>query len=137
MFCSKCGKQVADGIRFCPECGTAPAVAAQHPAAIQPVDTAAGTRDQFAKTNLVYPKNPPITPHLCWVNLVVSGLAQMIYGQVAKGAVILAVTIASNLVLPIIPAVGIGIVSIVDAFMVGKALKAGKPVGKWQFFPKA
>jgi len=70
------------------------------------------------------------------VNLLLSGLAQIIHGQVAKGIVILAVTIASNLVLPFILALVIGAVSVIDAFMVGKALKSGVAIGKWSWFPK-
>jgi len=85
---------------------------------------------------MVYPKNPPLNPHLCWVNLLLSGLAQILHGQVAKGIVLLVVTIASNLLLPVVLALGIGAVSVIDAFMVGKVLRSGTPVGKWAWFPK-
>jgi len=70
------------------------------------------------------------------VNLLVSGLAQIIHGQVAKGIVMLAVTIASHLVLPFILALVIEAVSVIDAFKVGKALASGKPVRKWDWFPQ-
>ena len=133
MYCSKCGKQIADGSRFCPECGNQFAGATSQPPITS--QTATGTRDQERKSDFVYPKNPPLSPHLCWVNLLLSGLAQMLHGQVAKGIVILVVTIASNLILPVILALGIGAVSVIDAFMVGKKLKSGVPIGKWAWFP--
>lgn len=59
------------------------------------------------------------------------------YGQVEKGFVILGAIILSNLILPVLLALGIGIASIVDAYMVGTYLKEGKAVSKWQFFPGA
>lgn len=93
------------------------------------------TNVQAAPTDLVYPKNPPLSPHICWVNLALGGLAQIIYGQGAKGLTILAVQIFSNLVLPVVLALLIGAVSIYDAYLVGKALKMGKTLTKWQWFP--
>ena len=134
MYCSNCGKQIVDDSRFCPECGFQTAAVAPPP--LQVHDARIGTRDQERGTNLVYPRNPPLSPHLCWVNLLVSGLAQILYGQVGKGIILLSVTIASNLVLPCFLALCIGTVSIIDAYMVGKTLRDGTPVGKWAWFPK-
>lgn len=137
MKCIKCGKEMTETTRFCPECGTASVSQSAQPVSSSQFGTAMGTRDQIGKAKMVYPKNPPLSPHLCWVNLVLSGLAQMIYGQIAKGLVILIVTIASNLLIPFVLAIGVGAISIIDAYMVGNTLKSGKPVGKWRFFPKA
>lgn len=140
MFCNHCGKPIPEGSRFCAECGAAvggaiqPAVA-QAAGATSATDTSIGTRDQFNGHKLIYPRNPPLSPHLCWVNIVISGLAQIIHKQVAKGFLLLFVTIASNLVMPLILALSIVIISTVDAYMVGRVLKKGKPVGKWRFFP--
>jgi hypothetical protein len=61
----------------------------------------------------------------------------MIYGQVEKGILILAAVLLSNLILPVLLALGIGIASIIDAYLVGKWLKTGKPISKWQFSPGA
>ena len=140
MFCNQCGSQITEGSRFCAECGTAVGGAPQ-PVAVQTasprsvVDTRIGTRDQFAGPKLVYPRNPPLSPHLCWLNIFVSGMAQIIHRQVAKGLLLLFLTIMSNLVMPLLLALGICIISIIDGYMVGRVLKKGKPVGKWQFFP--
>ena len=141
MFCSNCGKQIPDASRFCPECGTSVALDGPPPVPpvppVQVVDASVGTRDQVKGPTVVYPQNPPLSPHLCWVNLVLSGLAQILHGQVAKGIVILIATIGSNLVLPILLAIVIGAISIIDAYMVGKTLRNGRPVGKWEWFPQA
>ena len=135
MFCPKCNKEIADGSSFCPECGERTLVTNNSTNDLH--NSAAGTRDQNNTSKLVHPKNPPLTPHLCWINLLLSGLAQMIYGQIAKGIFLLAITIISNLFLPIILALVIGGISIVDAYMVGKALKNGAHLTKWAWFPKS
>jgi TM2 domain-containing membrane protein YozV len=136
MHCKNCGKDLQPHARFCVECGTP--VPIEQPKPVYAAEQGAiGTRDQAKKHELIYPKNPPLSPHLCWLNLLLGGLAQMIYGQVEKGILILAAVLLSNLILPVLLALGIGIASIVDAYFVGKWLKTGKPVGKWQFFPGA
>ena len=101
--------------------------------------------------NFVYPSNPPKTPHLCWLNLLVQGIAQMVFGQIAKGIVILlffwligpffigffgALLGDAGVFFMVLVIVGLAIASLVDAFKVGKSLAQGQPVGKWQFFPK-
>jgi TM2 domain-containing membrane protein YozV len=136
MQCRNCHKELKEHARFCAECGTPVPLETQiNPTATSP--GAVGTRDQSKRSDLIYPKTPPLSPHLCWLNLLLGGLAQIIYGQVGKGLVILSVIILSNLILPVLLAVFIGIASIIDAYMTGAYLKQGKPVGKWQFFPGA
>jgi TM2 domain-containing membrane protein YozV len=129
MYCPECGKQVVESARFCPECGGELILQGQEESI-----TDIGTRDQGRRTALVYPSTPVKSPHLCWLNLLLAGLAQIIFGQTAKGLTIFGVTLASNLLF-----LGLGIVfniaAIIDAYLVGKKLAAGKPVGKWEFFP--
>jgi hypothetical protein len=129
MFCPKCGKEIADGVTFCPECGTknsdvAPKIA----------DTQSGTRDSVSQTEYVYPKNPPLSPYFAFVGLLIGGLGHIIFGQVTKGIVIM---VAFLVCIPTgILALLINVGAVIDAYMVGKTLEAGKPVKKWQFFPK-
>lgn len=126
MICT-CGNYNPAGARFCTRCG---ATLATTPTT--------GTRDDQARHGaVIYPRNPPLSPHLCWVNLAVSGLAQILHGQTAKGLTLLVVTLASNLILPFLLAFGIGLFSIYDAWRVGRALQRGRPVGKWEFLPPA
>ncbi len=144
MFCNNCGKQIAEGSRFCSECGTplgeaktahnsAPIAGVQAKPGIIP-DTTIGTRDEHKANKLVYPRNPPLSPHLCWVNFFLVGLAQIIHSQVAKGFTLIGITIILGFIF-FPAALVLSLVSILDAFLVGWKLKRGKPVGKWQFFP--
>jgi excisionase family DNA binding protein len=82
--------------------------------------------------NLVYPSQPPQSPHLCWLNIFLSGIAQIIFGQISKGIALLVATLVLWLV-----ELGwmITLLSIIDAYMVGKALQSDRPVGKWELFP--
>lgn len=133
MICPKCDRQMQDDARFCPECGAyvPPAGETQAGRAPGPSGAPGGRGDK------IHPRVPPRSPHICWWNLLVSGLAQMIHGQMGKGVLWLSLTIASNMLFPLLPAVIIGIASVVDAFMVGKTLQKGVPVGKWEWFPRA
>ncbi|HEV7403582.1 MAG TPA: zinc ribbon domain-containing protein [Chthoniobacteraceae bacterium] len=135
MFCPKCGTQLADGARFCAGCGQAlgapaaeQAQALPPPPVFQPV--------QRASSDLLYPRNPALSPHLCWVNILLCGLAQMIHGQAGKGVVIF-IAWFIGVALGGIGGLIVWIAAMIDAYMVGKTLRAGVPVGKWQFFPSA
>lgn len=143
MVCPQCNKEIADGARICPACG-AYIPAAQEPAVPDSPDTTdpwrpagpGGPGAPGGTAQWIYPRTPPRSPHLCWWNLLITGLAQMIHGQMGKGILLLTLTIASNMMFPLLLGLMIGIASIVDAFMVGKVLKRGFPVGKWEWFPK-
>jgi len=131
MYCSKCGKQIEDGSRFCPECG-AQFGAATH-ATPQPGNSAQGTRDQVKAADLVYPKNPPVSPKMAWLCVFWPGIPHLIHGQTAKGIVLMVVSSVSLIFFPI--TIAIIIASTIDAFKVGNVLRSGKPVGKWAWFP--
>lgn len=134
MYCSSCGKGIPDGSAFCPECGTQlngtmPSTQQEYR---QSQSSAQGTRDQ-TRTDLIYPKNPPVSPHVSLLALIQPGIPHVIYGQVAKG---LLLTVAFWLSIP----TGIGpliilVGALVDAYKIGNALKLGRTVGKWQVFP--
>ncbi len=83
----------------------------------------------------VRPSNPPKSPHLAWLNLLLVGVAQMVFGQIGKGLAILGAAIVTALFTAGIGGLAVMVASIVDAYMVGKVLRSGQPVGKWQFFP--
>ena len=134
MQCRSCNKELKQHARFCAECG-APVPLEPQSAPTSAGHGAVGTRDQSKRSDLIHPKNPPLSPHLCWLNILLGGLAQIMYGQVGKGLAIFGVIILSNVILPVLLALCIGIASIIDAYMVGAYLKKGKSVSKWQFFP--
>lgn len=105
-----------------------------------------------------------LSPHLCWLNLVFPGLAQILFGQKAKGGVLLllvfALTTLSPFVLYIVGGPGVRMdeappwmyyaidntrrlvlaiyaLSILDAFMVGRAIRSGRSLSGWATFPRA
>jgi len=82
---------------------------------------------------MVYPKNPPTSPHMAWLSIIWPGIPHLIHGQTAKGVVLMVVSVVS-LIIPIIT-LGIIVASTIDAFKVGKVLASGKPVAKWAWFP--
>jgi TM2 domain-containing membrane protein YozV len=166
MFCQECGKDIPQGSKFCPECGfnyqtgssqqgppvigttqqappvlgdvrqtsSTPQVAPQQPT------TQFDAGSQGRTPDLVYPKNPPLSPHFCWLGWFLWGVPQIIHGQIAKGILLLLVCM---FVIPLLVVTVIGlplailiqILLVVDSYKVGKTLKTGKPVGKWRFFP--
>jgi len=83
----------------------------------------------------IYPSNPPKSPHLSWLNVIVVGLAQILFGQVAKGLAILGAAFVLGIITGGITFFLVAPIAIIDGFMVGNVLKAGQPVGKWEFFP--
>jgi TM2 domain-containing membrane protein YozV len=97
--------------------------------------SAVGTRDQQPRGNLIYPRNPPISPHIALVTLIIVGLPQLVYGQVIKGILLF---ILFWLSMPTVfgPLI-ILILALVDAYMIGNTLKAGRPVSQWACFPTA
>jgi len=82
---------------------------------------------------MVYPKNPPVSPHMAWLCLIWPGIPHLIHGQTIKGIVLMITTVIS-FVFPILTLVLI-VATIIDAFKVGKVLASGRAVGKWAFFP--
>ena len=102
--------------------------------------------------DLVMPSNPPKDPIvMAACSFFIPWLGHLLMGQVAKGIVMF---FAVPVLLGTLLAFGgmIGIFSVVssaisvfmfvapfvvagDAFMIGRTLKSGQPVGKWQFFP--
>lgn len=146
MYCSKCGKQIADGSSFCSDCGTRLGSAPQsRPYKPNPRD---GTRDQEKRSDYVYPKNPPLSIHMCWLTLIITGLPQLIFGQKAKGFAWFGIYLLVAVLIGffglvevegtgflVLLAIIVDIPAIVDSYKIGKKLASGQPVGKWEWFP--
>ena len=109
-----------------------------------------GSADSFDRDDsLVYPQNPPRSAHLNWLNLLGPGLAQIVYGKVWMGVSGIALsTIFSYMIqvqafrdedpssLIYMLNFILFVASVVDGIMTAKVLQAGRPVCKWQFFPR-
>lgn len=129
LFCTQCGGQVSAKANFCSGCGASVQDAPSQ------LDAGEYAYDRIELTNVVYPKHPPCSPHVALWNLLWPGIGHIILGQKAKGvtlmvaASILSGFSAGSLSLFII------IPSVIDAYAVGKVLKRGVSVGKWECFP--
>lgn len=134
MHCNKCGNQIMNGSRFCSECGYSFGTPTSKPSSTM-INPMSQTRDQKQKSNYVYPKNPPLSPHLSWINLLMSGLSHIVYGQVAKGFFLAIATIIAAIIFPYIGNLLICFLSIIDSYKIAKKLKSGYPVKTWEWFP--
>jgi len=90
--------------------------------------------------SVIYPQNPPRSPHLAWLNLLGPGLAQIVHGKVAMGVTCVAIYSVTNMFIYFLPGVGIIILAliaatVVDAYMTANVLQKGHTVGKWRMFP--
>jgi|GEM_PF-2629920 len=135
VVCLSCGADPVKSNNYCQECGSE-----THPKAIICVHcgcklaTGPGILDQIAQGgDYIDAPNPPRDPLLMALlsGCCIFWLGQILMGQTTKGIVMLLVTILS------IP-VGLGIVlwpiAAIDAYLIGKKLKEGKPVKQWEFF---
>lgn len=137
MQCSQCGHDNLPQAKFCAKCGAPVAASRVSSPSVPPPPPSPGPPPvpppgQPPSGKLIYPSNPPQSPHLAWINILIPGLSQILMGQTAKGIVLL----VSSYVLLV---VGIGalvwLASIIDGYLVGQVLQSGRPVGEWQFFP--
>ena len=150
MFCQECGTQVANDVKICPNCGFdfVKKVATDSNQASQseglpplpPPNTQRPAANSRPDPNLIYPKNPPHSVHVCWLGLVPVPIIQMIpyivFGQISKCFLILAILMCMWFTFILGPfSYLVGLVFAFDAYKVGKTLASGKPVGKWEFFP--
>ena len=104
--CAACDVARSQGQQFCTTCGRPVAVAAT------------------SKT---------MSPHLALINLIIPGLAQIAFGQVAKGVIIVLAFIVT--VPTIFIAALVVILSIVDGYLVGGRLRRTGHIDPWAFFP--
>jgi hypothetical protein len=137
MNCANCGKPLTPNARFCPSCGTS-TISAKQP---EKEGEQRGIRSS-PRDNLVPARNPPLPPHVALLSLLIPGLGQIVLGQTVKGIIALAGLIVLEVF--VASAVGPGalaiwflvaILYVADGYMVGGALRKGKPVRKLQWFP--
>ncbi|HZS47445.1 MAG TPA: hypothetical protein VFC63_20410 [Blastocatellia bacterium] len=78
--------------------------------------------------NQIMPANPPKDPILALILslLLLGGAGQIYIGQVTKGIVIMVGTLVTCGL--------VGILGIIDAYMIANRLKEGHPVDEWEFF---
>jgi hypothetical protein len=98
---------------------------------------------------LVYPSNPPLSPHMSLLSIITPGLGQVVFGKIWLGVTgiitsgILCYAIIFDYLRMEDPSVlysllnsALTIVMVIDGYMTGKVLRQGHPVGPWNIFPK-
>jgi TM2 domain-containing membrane protein YozV len=137
MFCSRCGNSLSESQRFCSRCGMA--VSAQTGYA-----QAQNIQDPpIRNPDFIYPSANSLSPIAAvLLTFLITGLSQMIMGQIGKGFAIFGASFALILVVSLVTC-GYGailalplslIFACVDAYNIAAKLRAGKIVGKWEFF---
>ncbi len=145
MNCRTCGQQLASQAVACVGCGCPPLVgnrfcqtcgANTNPSAILCVKCGVALKDFAGIAGGVGASLPPRDPVLMGVlsGCCICGLGQIVLGQTIKGFAILLMGVLIS-----VGTAGLGILVIwplgaIDAYLIAKKLKAGKMVGRWEFF---
>lgn len=68
MFCKKCGKQISDGVQFCPNCGASQESSAKEENAVtvQPAQNASGSQESKATGYASTALKAAVFGLLCW-----------------------------------------------------------------------
>jgi len=106
--CSACDVARNHGLQFCTTCG-------------KPV----------ARLDVAPLQSP--SPNLALLNILLPGVAQIVFGQVVKGLIMLglAVVTSPTFFTPFI----IMVLAVIDGYKVGGKLRRTGVVGPWEFFP--
>lgn len=143
MYCRNCGNTMAENQEICLKCGVRPLSGDKHcqncgveVTSKQEVCIKCGVRLVGGDTNsndVIKPasKSPGVAAILSFLIL---GAGQMYLGQVIKGVVMLLAGMALGPLTGFMALPVLWIVYPLDAYLIGKKLKNGKSVGKWEFF---
>ncbi|EON72425.1 hypothetical protein [Lysinibacillus sphaericus] len=137
MYCTYCAATLSDQLEICPTCGVRNFTVHNHchncgsdTNAIQEMCTTCGIilKNTRKSTENFHPMIPTL------LTLLIPGVGQIINKQVGKGFLLL-IIFALSVFIPFgIGLVIVGLLIIIDAYLVGKKHYEGKLVGKWQFF---
>ena len=139
MYCTHCAETIADAAEICPKCGVRQNKVinycyncGQSVTDIQEICTACGVNVKKGKPAGNGEAMHPAIPAL--LSLLLTGLGQIVNGQVAKGILVFVLSIIfSILTLGFSVYITLPIV-IIDAYLIAKKRKEGKKVEKFEFF---
>lgn len=141
MHCRNCAKEISDKAIACPGCGVPPQTETkfcQHcgkattPMQIICTGCGVGLRAASQSSPPAKHRSPGVMAALSFF---FPGLGQLLCGQTAKGAVLLVVGFALNLVTGGIVGLLFCPLASTDAFLVAKSKQRGDAVQDWSFFP--
>ncbi|MBP5674431.1 MAG: zinc-ribbon domain-containing protein [Lentisphaeria bacterium] len=132
-FCANCGQAVNANQAICLKCGCAlPQM--QTPNNMPQMQTPNNMNNaQNAGQKMIQPSGKSATTATI-LSCLITGLGQIYLGQTIKGVVMLLGGIVISLITAGIAGLPIWIITMVDAYKIGKKLEAGQSVGEWEFF---
>lgn len=139
MHCTNCSEQISDLAEICPKCGVRPHVTKNfcHSCGSsvnsnQAMCINCGVQlKEINKTQNADSPNPAIMGLLSFL---ITGLGQMVMGQVAKGIVMLIGSIILAFFTLGLSSIITIAISIIDAVLIAKKKQQGRQVGEWEFF---
>ena len=141
VYCTNCGEQIAEKAEICLKCGVRPfrtklycnecgsKVKNEHQEYC--VDCGVSLKKNMISSGSSSTLEPWIAGLLSFL---LTGLGQMLIGQVKKGIVILIVSFFLGFVTFGLSAFIVIPLAIIDAYLIAKKVKEGKRVGEWEFF---
>ena len=143
MHCTHCGKSMSEQAEVCPACGVRPYVTKNYCHSC-----GAGVSENQAMCvtcgSVLKEKRPTATatastsnynPILMgFLSFLITGLGQMVMGQVKKGIALLVGSVVLAFFTFGISAFITLIISVVDAALIANKKQRGQEVGEWEFF---
>ena len=139
MHCTNCSEQISHLAEICPKCGVRPHVTKNfcHSCGSsvnsnQAMCIKCGVQlKEINKTQTTDSPNPALMGVLSFL---ITGLGQMVMGQVAKGIVMLIGSIILAFFTLGLSSIITIAISIIDAVLIAKKKQQGRQVGEWEFF---
>ena len=140
MYCTHCSETISDAAEICPKCGVRQykiknfCYSCGKPVnEIQEICTSCGVNIKKGKSTVsgdtgMHPAIPAA------LSFFLTGLGQIVNGQVAKGIVCLIGAMVMGFITLGVSAIVTTPLVIVDAYLIAKKRKEGKQVGEWEFF---
>ena len=139
MYCTHCSEPISDSAEICPKCGVRQykiknfCYSCGKPVnEIQEICTSCGVNVKKGKSVVTGDGMHPAIPAA--LSFFLTGLGQILNGQVAKGITCLVGSMALGFITLGLSAIVTTPLVIVDAYLIAKKRKEGKQVGEWEFF---